>query len=527
MGRDDSGRAGAMGELTLEQQRAIALANARLRLKERSQPPQDAKPFGTRLWENIVGDDDPTTHNTGEKIGTTINRAIESATFGLIGDEFNAGVESLLPGVSYEDRLQYYRDQDKIIERDNPGLALGGDVGGATAGAVIPAGSILRGLGTLGRQVGLLPRLGASTATGTAMGATHGFMSGEGTQGRLETMKDGALMGGIFGAGAPVVGKIAQNVGDAVTRFPLVRSAVKGAPSADDLRALGRDAYKRIDAAGVQVRPDHVVDLKDALRAHLQQGGTHLTGATVTHPMSRAIQDSLDEFASGKNTVPWQELDMFRRFMGAGAAKSVQDDARLTTEAVSILDDFVNRLDANDVDAGDIETLQELLPKARELWTRMRRSQNIDDAIEAADYYVSGPVSGLRNRFGSLLKNKDTRRQFSLTEQRLMQRVAQGSFPERLLYNLAGTLGQIGSIGLGASAGAFSYGLPGLLAGGAAGTAVSAVLQQSAEALARRNAEIARAAVASGALKNVPEGSPAWRAIVEDLTRRLGAAPAQ
>src|SRR5690606_27658981 len=72
--------------------------------------PQEAEPqehwlrrAGRTVWENIVGDDDPTTQNLGEKIGSAIHTGIEAATFGLIGDEANAAVDAAIGRGPYDE----------------------------------------------------------------------------------------------------------------------------------------------------------------------------------------------------------------------------------------------------------------------------------------------------------------------------------------------------------------------------------------------------------------------------------------
>lgn len=101
-----------MEELRAEMERRRAadpLAAARAELERR----QAARPgLGQRIRDNLLGDDDPTTQNFGERVGSFLNKAGESMTFGLIGDEASAAVESVLPGVDYETRRDHYRDQE-------------------------------------------------------------------------------------------------------------------------------------------------------------------------------------------------------------------------------------------------------------------------------------------------------------------------------------------------------------------------------------------------------------------------------
>ena len=85
--------------------------------------------FMQRLGDNLLPDDNPDNHNFGETVAAAINKAGEAVTFGLIGDEADARVKSWLPfGGSYEDELAKNRQQEEVLERDNPGTALAADV---------------------------------------------------------------------------------------------------------------------------------------------------------------------------------------------------------------------------------------------------------------------------------------------------------------------------------------------------------------------------------------------------------------
>ena len=138
-----SGSDGTVYEVEAETIEAAASAVSSLSTPEKS--------WGQTLKENLIGDNDPNSQNFGEKVGSALNKAGEAMTFGLIGDEASAAVESAIPGVTYNDRLNHYRGQEEVLERDSPGLALTSEIGGAVAGAMLPLGAAA----TLGRGAGL------------------------------------------------------------------------------------------------------------------------------------------------------------------------------------------------------------------------------------------------------------------------------------------------------------------------------------------------------------------------------------
>ena len=491
---------------------------AQIAVKMRNSGPK--KSMLTTLKENVMGDNDPNTQNFGEKLGSVLNKAGESMTFGLIGDEASAAAESMLPGVKYDDRLKHYRDQERILERNNPKTALAADIGGGLVGAVLPVGAVGAGLS-------LLPRIGASAATGAAMGGTYGFMEGEGLQDRAKQGKTGALIGGAVGAAAPAIGAGVKKAADNVVANRAIQRASKNALSSEDLKRLGRAEYKAIKDAGVEIKPEAFrraqSDIMGNLRANT--GFDELPGPGSLTPNSARVtqimRSASDEMAGEPTAaLPFSAVDQMRRQAGAAAgnvANKTDQGAGMTI--IEGLDDFINRLGPDDVIAGDVRALKTTIPKAREIWSRMSKSQLIDDAIESEGNYLSGGSSAIRNQFAKILRNKKLSRGFNDAEKKAMQRVVQGTMPEQVLNLLGGGIGQLMTIGGGASVG----GVP----GGVMGAALAATMRKGSEAVTRRNAETARALVANGTLKSLPQSDEAVRLITEGLTRRIGAGQVQ
>lgn len=496
--------------------KAKLLEEARKRGLVEGSAPQP-KSMGQNVKEFFFGDNDPTTQNTGEKIGTLVNKGIESMTFGLLGDEANAALAGAIPGgMGYDERLAYDRQQEAMMRESNPGAMLGAEVAGGVAGAFLPGGAI----GTLGKGAGRVARIAASGAAGAGMGATYGFMEGEG--GRDNRISD-ALTGGVIGLGAgviaPTIGAGFQKFADGRAANRAIKEAVKSAPTTADLRAQGRAAYDAIEGAGVTIKPERVANLTDEIANALRGEGAAYTGADRVLPGSSAILNAVPEVGAGANTVPFNELDMFRRYANnaaAGAAATNPNDARIASGVVERLDDFVMGLGPDDIDSGDVAVLQELLPKARNLWSRMSRSDLIDSAIEAGNNnYRTGAASGVRAQFQRILNNPKLIRGFSDAEKKMIQRVVNGTLPEQIVNYLGSGLGMMTQGAVGGMLG----GIPGLILGGAVGAGARKV----SEGIVNKNAEIARALVASGRVPQLPVASPANRAIAEALVRRTGA----
>jgi hypothetical protein len=449
--------------------------------------------------------------------GATIMGAGRGATLGGI-DEISGYLNSVVPGQgTMAERNTFGREYARAAEeagrQSNPDDMLTSEIAGAVS---VPVTAPLQAMS--------LPwRIGGGILSGAAMGATYGGLTGEGQSDRIEGVQDGAVLGGIVGGAAPLVGAGVQKVMDSRAANRAIKEAVATAPTAAQSRAEGQNLYRQVREAGVAIKPDRVRNAMDEIAASLRGEGAAYTGAERVLPNSSAILSATDDVAAGANTVPFDELDMFRRYAGnaaAGAVKNNPNDARIATGVVNQLDDFVNRLSPDDVDAGDVEALQTLLPKARETWARMSRTQRIEDAIEAgSNNYLSGAASGIRNQFRAILKDP---RGFSDAEIKVMRRVVNGTLPEQIVNYMGSGLGMVAQTLAGGAAGA-AGGLPGILAGSAAGAAAAAGTRRLAENIVTKNAEIARALVASGKVPQLPVASPAMRQITETLMRRAGA----
>lgn len=467
-----------------------------------------------------------------------------AATDGLLfgaGDEYLAGLSALLGvqpdgagganwfdydggfiggmGDRYGVALDQIREEQGQYSAEHPGRAIGAEIGGALAGALVPVGS----LAAL-RSASLPTRVGASAAAGGAGAGVYGFNEGEGGFGpRLESGADAAPIGAAIGAAMPIAGAGLNAALNRYTQGRAVRQAASGAPSSEELRAMGNAAYRQIDEAGVAVRPDAVGRSLDDIIEALRAEGAGYRGAETVLPGSRAVMSAAEDIAGGldnRGAVPFSELDMFRRYVGNASASNPANraDTRATSMVIGQLDDMVDNLTPSNIasnNPADLETLQEVLPRARDIWARMSRSQLLDDAIENSENYLSGGASGIRNQFARILRSPQLSRGFTDAERQVMRRVAQGSLPEQIVYLAASGMGNIASVGAGAALGG--------LTGGLAGVGASAGLRRVAEALARRNAETARAVVANGGLAQLPVANPAFRDITEALGRRSGA----
>lgn len=186
------------------------------RVAAASAPMAAPRPLAHVVGDNLVGYDDGVT-SPGETVGSWVNRAVESGTLGLVGDEANARADMIVGGLpvfrdaaSYEDALTRRRADEATFAADHPIGALTADL----AGAVIPGMGVGRAVAGGASRVGNALR---GLLTGSAAGAAYGFAEGEG--GAADRMGNAAVpatLGGVVGGAAPFVVAGAQRTWNAL-----------------------------------------------------------------------------------------------------------------------------------------------------------------------------------------------------------------------------------------------------------------------------------------------------------------------
>jgi hypothetical protein len=441
----------------------------------------------------------------------------QGMTFGF-GDEMVGGLSAALTDMTYDEGLKAARGELDAARTTRPGTTTTAEIAGALA---TPAAG-LKSTGKLGVDV----LRGA--ASGAGLAGVYGFGAGEGGfENRADSAKNSAIVGALMGGLIPVAGAGVQKFLQGRSDNAAIKAAAKGAPTTDELRAAGNAAYKAVDDAGVQIKPE-VFDstratILDDLRANT--GFDELPGPGSLTPNSARINEIMGQ-ASAKMAdeptaaLPFKAVDQMRRQAGAAAGNVTnKTDQASGMTIIEGLDDMIAKLGPDDVVAGDVAALQSALPKARETWAKMSKSQKIDDAIERGGKYVSGASSGIRNQFSTILKSEKLSRGFTEAEKKAMERVVGGNALEQLLNLAGGGLGQMFT----ATSGGLAGGFPGLVLG----TAAAAGTRKLAEKVTTGKAETVRALIANGGLQALPQIGNSKRAIIEALMQRGTAAGLQ
>lgn len=193
--------------MTLEQQRAIALAEAKMKAAQGAGPkvdPATGQPPGVPEFNPGVPGYDAKTGEVQKYSapGSAAMGAANATTFGF-GDELSSVLGSALSGVPRKQVLQEMRGDASQAQSENPGSYLAGQIGGGVAQGLATGGAgfglnAARSGGTLGKVA-----LG-SALDGSLYGGAMGAGNADGTL--LDRLKGGGVgagIGALAGGAAP------------------------------------------------------------------------------------------------------------------------------------------------------------------------------------------------------------------------------------------------------------------------------------------------------------------------------------
>ena len=426
----------------------------------------------------------PGTAQTGAGIGAGVDKL-----FGRSPDESFGDV--------YRQKLAEREGALSDFREDHPVLSTVAEIGGA-----IPTA----GVGAAAAAATRIPALARALVGGGVGGGIYG--AGASVPGERA---EGALLGAGLGAGLGVVG---AGVGKAIAARSARRAdnaTIRDASSADELRAAADVQYKIADTAEGALPVSIVAPFLGRLATTLKrEGADHILHPKLARALAVAAQNA-------DRPMSLQQLQIMRRQLGA-AGKSVDgDERRLSKIAVDQLDEFV--------ESGSGE-LGGVLEQGRALWSRLKKSELIEDAIARARTRAQGVEAGLRNEFSKLYRNKKLMRGFTAEEKAAIFDVSAGTPTRnaaRILGGLSLGVGQRRNAlnaliagGLGMSAGGPGGGMIGM----AAPAVIGGISQKIAERGTMRAAELARALAAG---PRTAARSPAPRVTVLDQFLRQGA----
>lgn len=294
-----------MAELTIEQQRAVAMASARARAARESSGQHLSFEEGQKLLqqEDLQG-------RNGE-LGAFLTSTVEGAP--IVGpyalssaQKAAAGISTLVNGGSYAENLDQAKEITQTAQQQNPLASAAGQITGAVASTapLVAAAPAAFGIGSASLPVRIL----AGGASGGTIGAADAAVRSDGDL--WETGK-GGLIGLGIGAAGPLVGDL---VGRGVKAYQTSKA------TADAARQAGT-SKEAVDVVARSLAADNAVG---ATNANISAAGPRAMLADAG-PSTQSVLDTAIQRA------------------GPGAGEASQ---RISARAAAATDDINAALDA-------------------------------------------------------------------------------------------------------------------------------------------------------------------------------------
>lgn len=450
--------------------------------------------------------------NTGLAQGMTANFADELFAVGMTPIEMGIAAyqgkddgKGILQRASegYDRALAGNRAMFKQAREDDPIAATVGDV----TGALMTGGALAKGGMTLlqGAKPTIASMAGRGAAEGAAYGAAYGAGDGEGIKDRAQRAVQGAgigaATGGAFGA---VAGRFASKAGEAAV------------PTNEELRTTAGRAYKAADDAGVIFTPQGLKRLQQDVQLDLAEFGYH----PQLQPRIATVLGEINRLSEGNVTL--KGVDQLRKIANAARRSQDPSEGELGRLVIDKIDDFVAGAGPGEFLAGDPVRGAATLKEARSLWSSVRKSELIDDAVERAQRRAASTGTGgnednaIRQNIRSILDNPKKSAAFSEEERAALDAIVRGTATQntlRLVGRLAPNASALMTTGnLGAAAATGGASLP--------GTALAAGAKAVADKMTAGNVGRASAIVRNGG--QIPEGlnlTPNQRKFLEAAIR--------
>lgn len=411
----------------------------------------------------------------------------EAGALGAATGRYLAGKTGLAPERSFGESYQQGRALERAAQEEYQQGHPAGDIGGKVLGVAMagPAAGV-RIPATVGG------RIAQGMAGGAEVGGLYGAGQGDGLKERAANAAIGAAGGATAGAVVPAVA--------AGVRGAFGGRSIAG-PTVDELRQQAHQFYDQMDQAGVQLSGPSFQRIAQNIAVRARNAGIDPS----VHPKAYGALQRLLSDATGPRSqaVPTlRNIDTLRQVLRDAAGD--RGERRIAGIMVDGLDEQLNRLRPSDIAAGNPAQGLSALKDARELWSRMRKGDLIEQIFErakdktGANYTSAGMETALRQEFRGLANQirKGQQRGFSNAERAAIQRVVRGGPVENFL-RLIGKFAPRGVISSSLSTGA------GYAAGGPVGAVAvpmaGEIGRRAATAMTMRNAERASDLVRSGA----------------------------
>jgi hypothetical protein len=419
------------------------------------------------------------------------------------GDDAGKGFSERVSN-AYSAALANERNQNKEAYERSP---IANTIGEITGG-VMTAGKLANGGVTLLNAA--KPTVGNMAARGLGEGAAYGLVTGfgrgEGVDDRIKQSLTSGVTGAVTGAATGgIAGWLAQ------------RAARGTVPSANALRQESEKLFQFADDAGLVLKPDKYSAAVDDIFSSVSNKGFHPNMHGDANTALKALQKLKGQ------PITLQSIKTMRELTGDVAMSQRPKERLLGRMMRDKLDDLVAGIKDTDVIVKNpnikVDDAIAAIPKARELWAQMRRSETITDALTRAERAANKSGSGgnidnaIRQKISSILDNPKRVAGFSDAEKRAMQDIVDGTKTQNALR----LIGKLSPQGNGLMA---ALGMGAFLHNPATAVvpATAYVAKKVADGATRSNVNVLDALIRSGG--NMPSTkaiSPAQRMIIDSL----------
>lgn len=210
----------------------------------------------------------------------------------------------------------------------------------------------------------------------------------------------------------------------------------------DDVKRQASQAYGRVDASGVTIKPKTVLSTID----DIEQGLLKNENFNPTLDTHRPVQQILEQMreAVGTQRVSFTNFDQLRQIASALSRESKEPATRrLAAKVVEGLDKRATTLQPTDLitGRGNLQGALKDVKDARDAWKRVSKATVLEDALNVAEARALDPKASegelIRTQFKALAANKDKMRLFNKDEQAAIRKVVGGDSVENILSLLA------------------------------------------------------------------------------------------
>lgn len=200
-------------------------------------------------------------------------------------------------------------------------------------------------------------------------------------------------------------------------------------PTIDELKDQSRALFELIDKSGTVIAAERFIQGVNKIANKAEKRGVR---KKLTPKTSAALKELEKEAKKGDLTL--SKAQEMRRVLKQAQSTTDTADLAAATSVVQGFDRFMETLKPADL-SGSLgpKEANQYLKSARNLWSRARKTEEIDEMIERAknrsNFTGSGEENALRTEFRQLAQSKKRMRTFTKDEQTAIRGVARGTTP--------------------------------------------------------------------------------------------------